>query len=78
MAQWKGLKLGPLRLAYRTWKLRKRGTVYRVAPTPNSSTWASLDVAEGLRVQKPEQLWDMIRETWGKPQLIVLDRFRVA
>ena len=36
-----------------------------------------LDVAEGLRVQKPEQLWDMIRETWGKPQLIVLDRFRL-
>ena len=36
-----------------------------------------LDVAEGLRVQKPEQLWDLIRETWGKPQLIVLDRFRL-
>ena len=36
-----------------------------------------LDIAEGLRVQKPEQLWDMIRETWGKPQVIVLDRFRL-
>ena len=36
-----------------------------------------LDVAEGLRVQKPEQLWDLIMETWGKPQLIVLDRFRL-
>ena len=36
-----------------------------------------LDIAEGLRVQKPEQLWDMIRATWGKPQVIVLDRFRL-
>ena len=36
-----------------------------------------LDVAEDLRVQKPEQLWDMIRATWGKPQVIVLDRFRL-
>ena len=37
-----------------------------------------LDVAENLRVQKPEQLWDMIRATWGQPQLIVCDRFRLA
>ena len=38
----------------------------------------SLEIADGLRVQKPEQLWDMIRECWGRPQLIVLDRFRLA
>ena len=37
-----------------------------------------LEVAEGLRVQPPAQLWDMIRESWGKPQLVVLDRFRLA
>ena len=37
-----------------------------------------LEVAEGLRVQPPGLLWDMIRECWGKPQLIVLDRFRLA
>ena len=37
-----------------------------------------LEIAEGLRVQKPEQLWDMIRETWGQPQLLVCDRFRLA
>ena len=37
-----------------------------------------LEVAEGLRVQPPAQLWDMIRSTWGKPQLIVLDRFRLS
>ena len=36
-----------------------------------------LDIAEGLRVQKPEQLWDMIRACWGRPELIVLDRFRL-
>ena len=37
-----------------------------------------LDVAEGLRVQPPSLLWDMIRETWGKPLMVVLDRFRLA
>ena len=37
-----------------------------------------LDVAEGLRVQPPVALWDTIRDTWGKPQLVVLDRFRLA
>ena len=37
-----------------------------------------LDIAEGLRVQKPEQLWDIIRTTWGKPQVIICDRFRLA
>ena len=37
-----------------------------------------LDVAEGLRVQPPAALWDLIRTTWGKPQVVVLDRFRLA
>ena len=37
-----------------------------------------LEIAEGLRVQPPAQLWEMIRETWGKPQLLVCDRFRLA
>ena len=36
-----------------------------------------LEISEGLRVQPPAQLWDMIRETWGTPRLIVLDRFRL-
>ena len=36
-----------------------------------------LEVAENLRVQKPEQLWDLIRSTWGRPQMIVCDRFRL-
>ena len=37
-----------------------------------------LEVAEGLRVQPPAALWEMIRTAWGKPQLVVLDRFRLA
>ena len=37
-----------------------------------------LEVAEGLRVQPPAALWDLIRTAWGKPQVIVCDRFRLA
>ena len=37
-----------------------------------------LEIAEGLRVQPPAALWEMIRTAWGKPQLVVLDRFRLA
>ena len=36
-----------------------------------------LDVSVGLQVQPPGQLWDAIRERWGKPRLIVCDRFRL-
>ena len=37
-----------------------------------------LDVAEGLQVQPVQQVWDAIRERWGKPRLIVCDRFRLS
>ena len=37
-----------------------------------------LTIAEGLRVQPPKMLWDAIRTTWGKPRVIVCDRFRLA
>ena len=37
-----------------------------------------LEIAEGLRVQPPAALWDMIRTAWGRPQMIVCDRFRLA
>ena len=37
----------------------------------------SLRVAEGLKVQPPAQVWEMVKETWGRPQLIVCDRFRL-
>ena len=37
-----------------------------------------LDVAEGLRVQPPRQVWEAIRSRWGKPKVIILDRFRLA
>ena len=36
-----------------------------------------LEIAEGLRVQPPAAMWDMIRATWGKPLMIVCDRFRL-
>ena len=38
----------------------------------------SLEVAEGLRVQPPAAMWDLIRSTWGRPLMVVLDRFRLA
>ena len=37
-----------------------------------------LEIAEGLRVQPPAALWDLIRTAWGKPLVVVLDRFRLA
>ena len=37
-----------------------------------------LEVAENLQVQPPAAMWDLILATWGKPQKIVLDRFRLA
>ena len=37
-----------------------------------------LEIAEGLRVQPPEQLWEQILATWGRPLLLVCDRFRLA
>ena len=43
--------------------------------------WDNLEIAEGLRVSKSHlaQLWDMILEcTWGRPQLLVCDSFRLA
>ena len=36
-----------------------------------------LEVAEGLRVQPVAAMWDLIRTTWGRPQMIVCDRFRL-
>ena len=38
----------------------------------------ALDVAEGLLVQPPAQLWEAIQERWGRPLVIVCDRFRLA
>ena len=44
----------------------------------NLYSMGQLEVADGLRVQPPAALWDLIRTTWGKPQVVVLDRFRLA
>ena len=37
-----------------------------------------LDVATGLKVQPPAQLWAAIHEKWGRPLVIICDRFRLA
>ena len=37
-----------------------------------------LTLADGLRVQPPKMLWDAIRTTWGKPRVIICDRFRLS
>ena len=37
-----------------------------------------LTLADGLRVQPPKMLWDAIYQTWGKPRVIICDRFRLA
>ena len=52
----------------------------RVPPGTYSKLYdmGQLEVADGLKVQPPAALWDLIRTTWGKPQVIVLDRFRLA
>lgn len=38
----------------------------------------TLEIAEGLRVQPPAQLVSMILRAWGRPRVIVCDRFRIA
>ena len=72
------LKRGPLLLVSLTWWNKSGEIVSPRELTQNCMTWASLEIAEGLRVQPPAQLWDMIRETWGRPQVIICDRFRLA
>ena len=37
-----------------------------------------LDVCEGLYVQPPAILWESILARWGKPLVIICDRFRLA
>ena len=37
-----------------------------------------LHVADGLRVQPPSMLADLITETWGPPAGVVADRFRIS
>ena len=36
-----------------------------------------LEVAHGLRVQPVAQLWDMVLHEWGKPKLVICDRFKL-
>ncbi len=37
-----------------------------------------LRVAEGLRVQPVGQLWEMIKQTWGRVEVVICDRNRLA
>ena len=35
-----------------------------------------LHLADGLQVQPVGQLWDIVRDTWGRPKVLIADRFR--
>ena len=48
------------------------GTYQRLAQS------GRLEIAEGLRVQPPAQLWNSIKARWGTPALVICDRFRLA
>ena len=48
------------------------GTYQRLAES------GRLEVAEGLRVQPPSALWDLICRRWGQPQHVILDRFKLS
>ena len=52
----------------------------RVPPGTYSKLYnmGQLEIAEGLKVQPPAVLWEMIKEAWGKPLMVMLDRFRLA
>ena len=37
-----------------------------------------LSVDDGLKVQRPAALWDMVLDRWGIPDLVICDRFRLG
>ena len=37
-----------------------------------------LRTAESLRVQPPSELWRAVRDTWGAPEVVICDRFRLG
>lgn len=49
-----------------------RGTYRKLAEN------GSLRVAEGLRVQPPAALYGAVRATWGAPEVVFCDRFRLG
>ena len=65
-------------LASPHWKTKSGVTTYRVECTTKLHDAGILDVAEGLRVQPPGQLWDSIVERWGTPVRLLCDRFRLG
>lgn len=48
------------------------GTYARLAAS------GALCVADGLRVQPPAQLWRAVRAAWGRPDVVICDRFRLG
>ena len=56
----------------------KRDRVPRGTYASAIRRWSMLEVAEGLKVQPPSLLWSFIMERWGRPQLVICDRFRLA
>ena len=38
----------------------------------------ALRIAEGLRVQPPSELWRAVRDSWGAPETVICDRFRLG
>ena len=67
-----GLSVRLSRQAYPTWTNRvPLGTYSKLYDL------GQLEVAEGLRVQPVLQVWEAIRQRWGRPKLIVCDRFRL-
>lgn len=37
-----------------------------------------LQIAKGLRLQPPSELWRTVRDTWGAPESVICDRFRLS
>ena len=66
-----------LHRGYPTWLPRRNGTGWTPGHTKSLYDAGLLEVAEGLRVQPPGQLWEMIKARWGVPVQIVSDFFQV-
>ena len=58
-------------------KTRNAGTVFRVERYDRLYDMGQLEVADGLEVQTPGQVWAGIMSRWGRPLLLVCDRFRL-
>ena len=67
------LRLASLTLPSRKSAIRVGGGVYQ-----RLVDRGLLGIADGLMVQPPSQLWDMVLERWGVPFGVVCDFFRLG